>query len=149
MTPKIWVSFHFLAYWCLCMCRSAHRNAWWPFKRGVKNRGFYGGVSARTPWNYRIFSRRRRFSAPNLSADALLGLRQVSAPAAWASPGCDASVLPAFPTALRTGNTEASYCAPSPSGDWWRKRGATNKRGGVFPHFSRRYGNRVGLFLKS
>jgi len=22
-----------------------------------------------------------------------------------------------------TGNTEASPCAPSPTGDWWRKRG--------------------------
>jgi hypothetical protein len=24
-----------------------------------------------------------------------------------------------------TGNSVASYCAPSPSGDWWRKRGAS------------------------
>ena len=51
------------------------------------------------------------------------GLRQASAPAALASPGCDSAVLPVPVCAPDTGNTEASQCFLSPSGDWRRKRG--------------------------
>jgi len=54
---------------------------------------------------------------------ALLGLRQASAPAARASPGCDASVVPAFRAAPGTGNTALSFAPPPPRGQGWRKGG--------------------------
>jgi len=51
------------------------------------------------------------------------------APAAVAPPGCDSVVLPVQKNDTSyldpdAGNTLASQCALSPSGDWWRKRGA-------------------------
>ena len=44
-------------------------------------------------------------------------------------PGCDSAVLPVYRNGTVVGFLvqvipNASHCAPSPSGDWWRKRGA-------------------------
>jgi len=40
------------------------------------------------------------------------GLRQASAPAAWASPHCDDEVLPVLGASLNAGNTHGIVCAP-------------------------------------
>src|SRR5208283_3074281 len=61
-----------------------------------------------------------------------------SAPAARASPFCDSAVLPAPKSEefFCTGNPLASHCAPSPLGDWWRKRG---------PLFQKRFPTELGI----
>ena len=65
------------------------------------------------------------------------GLRQASAPAAWASPGSDASVLPVPGAARNAGNSHGIACAPAPSGAGMAQGGLsiTGRSCPCLPHY--------------
>ena len=89
-------------------------------------RGYFGPKAVKSAY---FLTSERVFSPPLISRRSW-GL--VASARLWHPPLSDASVLPAFgQLPVQVILPHYRMCAPSPSGDWWRKRGVASKETGT------------------